>query len=53
MNSTMKWAFSIHIAIEQAVQVKSEAAERAGNAIVAAVDAAISAAGLPYFDMPY
>lgn len=45
--------FSIHVAIEQAVQVKSEAAERAGNAIVAAVDAAISAAGLPYFDMPY
>ena len=38
--------FAIYIAVERAAQVKTEAAERAGNAIVAAVNAAISAADI-------
>ena len=36
-------AFAIYIASERTAQLKSEAAERAGNAVVAAVDAAIDA----------
>ena len=38
--------FAIYVAVERADQVKSEAAERAGNAIVSAVNAAISAADI-------
>lgn len=38
--------FAIYIAVERAAQVKTEAAERAGNAIVSAVNAAISAADI-------
>lgn len=38
--------FAIYVTVERADQVKSEAAERAGNAIVSAVNAAISAADI-------